>query len=57
MQNPYQPTLFKIPVIEGDIDMGAQENIHLNEPKNVPKQIPLFEEEDDGNLVPYRNEE
>jgi len=43
--------------MEGYIDMGAQENILLNEPKNAPKQIPLFEEEDDGNLVPYRNED
>jgi len=26
------------------------------EHKTVPKQIPLFEEQDDGNLVPYVNE-
>jgi hypothetical protein len=26
------------------------------EHKTVPKQIPLFEEQDDGNLVPYAKE-
>jgi len=27
------------------------------EPKTTTKQIPLFEEEDDGNLIPYVREE
>ncbi len=27
-----------------------------HEPKAAPKQIPLFEELDDGNLVPYKKE-
>jgi hypothetical protein len=27
---------------------------YLNESKVVPKQIPLFEEEEEGNLIPYR---
>jgi hypothetical protein len=25
------------------------------EPKTITKQVPLFEEEDDGNLVPYND--
>ena len=28
-----------------------------NEPKASPKQIPLFEEQDDGNLKPYVHED
>jgi hypothetical protein len=37
---------------------GAQNNmIHYNKPKIIPKQIPLFEEQDDGNLIPYEKEE
>jgi len=27
--------------------------IQVIAPKTAPKQIPLFEEQDDGNLVPY----
>jgi len=27
---------------------------YFNEPKTMPKQIPLFEEEDDGKLTPYK---
>ena len=36
--------------------MGAQ-NIMFHEQKPLTKQIPLFEEEDDGNLIPYVKEE
>ena len=36
--------------------MGPQ-NIINNDSKSVTKQIPLFEELDDGNLVPYVQEE
>jgi len=28
-----------------------------SEPKPSPKQIPLFEEQDDGNLTPYVQED
>ncbi len=28
----------------------------IMEHKTVPKQVPLFEEQDDGNLVPYVKE-
>ena len=37
--------------------MGAQNNMTFNEPKSVPKQIPLFEEQEDGNLIPYIQED
>ncbi len=37
--------------------MGAQNKMTYNEPKSVPKQIPLFEEQEDGNLIPYVQEE
>jgi len=37
--------------------MGAQNNMTVNEPKSVPKQIPLFEEQEDGNLIPYIQED
>lgn len=37
--------------------MGALDEIIFNESKTVTKQIPLFEEQDDGNLIPYSNEE
>ena len=37
--------------------MGAQNHLkYLYEPKSIPKQIPLFEEQDDGNLIPYERE-
>lgn len=36
--------------------MGALEEIVFNETKTATKQIPLFEEEDDGNLIPYNPE-
>lgn len=37
--------------------MNNTQNISIyNEPKTITKQIPLFEEEDDGNLVPYMRE-
>ena len=29
---------------------------HFKEPKSTPKQIPLFEEQEDGNLLPYERE-
>jgi hypothetical protein len=38
-------------------NMGALDQIIYNESKAVTKQIPLFEEEDDGNLIPYNHEE
>ena len=28
-------------------------NYVIMELKTVPKQVPLFEEQDDGNLIPY----
>lgn len=28
-------------------------NYVIIEHKTIPKQVPLFEEQDDGNLVPY----
>jgi len=37
--------------------MNARNKIAYNEPKSIPKQIPLFEEQDDGNLIPYVQEE
>ena len=37
--------------------MGSMNEIIFNEPKPVTKQIPLFEEQDDGNLIPYSNED
>ena len=37
--------------------MVARNNMTYNEPKPIPKQIPLFEEQDDGNLIPYEQEE
>jgi hypothetical protein len=37
--------------------MIARNKIIYNEPKSTPKQIPLFEEQDDGNLIPYVQEE
>ncbi|UCD13356.1 MAG: hypothetical protein JSW60_07310 [Thermoplasmatales archaeon] len=37
-------------------NMGAPNKTAFNEPKPVPKQIPLFEEQDDGNLIPYIQE-
>lgn len=36
--------------------MGAPNEMIYHEPKSDPKQIPLFEEQDDGNLVPYKHE-
>jgi hypothetical protein len=37
--------------------MGAHTKMaHYTEPRSVPKQIPLFEEQDDGNLIPYIQE-
>ena len=35
----------------------VQKTSYYHEPKSIPKQIPLFEEQDDGNLVPYQKEE
>jgi hypothetical protein len=37
--------------------MIARSKIPYNEPKSIPKQIPLFEEQDDGNLIPYEKDE
>jgi hypothetical protein len=37
--------------------MRRESNIAFYEQKSVPKQIPLFEEQDDGNLVPYVRED
>ena len=37
--------------------MDLQNKISIIPPKATPKQIPLFEEQDDGNLVPFINED
>jgi hypothetical protein len=37
--------------------MGSSMHIPIIEPKTAPKQIPLFEEDDDGSLIPYTQEE
>jgi hypothetical protein len=37
--------------------MAAYETLLYHEVKVTPKQVPLFEEEDDGNLIPYHREE
>jgi hypothetical protein len=31
-------------------------NYVIMEHKTIPKQVPLFEEQDDGNLIPYVKE-
>ena len=31
-------------------------NYVIIEHKSIPKQVPLFEEQDDGNLIPYVND-
>jgi len=36
--------------------MDALDQIIYNESKADTKQIPLFEEEDDGKLIPYNRE-
>jgi hypothetical protein len=33
------------------------QNIRIYTEKTITKQVPLFEEEDDGNLVPYNDVE
>ena len=39
-------------------DMTKIQDIGMyTEPKTTTKQIPLFEEEDDGNLIPYVREQ
>ena len=43
--------------MEGKIKMGVKNIVVYTEPKTTTKQIPLFEEQDDGNLVPYMREE
>ena len=40
---------------EGEMELKA--TIIVHESKTAPKQIPLFEEQDDGDLVPYNPEE
>ena len=37
------------------MDMTAKNYVTM-EHKTIPKQIPLFEEQDDGNLIPYIKE-
>ena len=37
--------------------MELKATITIPESKTAPKQIPLFEEQDDGNLIPYDPEE
>jgi hypothetical protein len=38
-------------------NMGmTSKNYVIMEHKTIPKQIPLFEEQDDGNLIPYVKE-
>ena len=36
--------------------MTAHVPNYCQEPKAIPKQIPLFEEQDDGKLIPYTKE-
>jgi len=40
--------------LEG-MDMTAKNYVTM-EHKTIPKQVPLFEEQDDGNLIPYVKE-
>ena len=42
-------------LVEGAADMALLSNkpIQVIPPKTAPKQIPLFEEQDDGQLIPY----
>lgn len=51
------PLLKNPEITEGSIEMGAQNKMIFNDQKSVPKQIPLFEEQDDGNLTPYVQED
>jgi hypothetical protein len=37
------------------MDMTAKNYVTM-EHKAIPKQVPLFEEQDDGNLIPYVKE-
>ena len=37
------------------MDMTTKNYVTM-EHKTIPKQVPLFEEQDDGNLIPYVKE-
>lgn len=40
----------------GGLENMTTKNYVMIEHKIVPKQVPLFEEQDDGNLIPYIKE-
>jgi hypothetical protein len=51
-------SLGRVPeLLEGCQKMTAYETLLYHESKATTKQVPLFEEEDDGNLIPYHPEE
>ena len=39
------------------MNIDIKKVIAFDEPKSMPKQIPLFEEQDDGNLIPYHHDD
>ena len=51
------PLLISPDHLEGRTMTKIQSIGMYTEPKTTTKQIPLFEEEDDGNLIPYVREE
>ena len=50
------PLLISPDHLEGKTMTKIQNIGMYTEPKTTTKQIPLFEEEDDGNLIPYVRE-
>ena len=51
------PLLISPDRLEGKTMTKIQNIGMYTEPKTTTKQIPLFEEEDDGNLIPYVRDE
>ena len=51
------PLLISPDHLEGKTMTKIQNTGMYTEPKTTTKQIPLFEEEDDGSLIPYVGEE
>jgi len=39
-----------------EMNMTTKNYVTIAEHKSIPKQVPLFEEQDDGNLIPYVKE-
>ena len=52
----FHSDLIKMKSVGGMLRMGAQDTVYIPPNRTSTKQMPLFEELEDGNLIPYEDE-